>query len=98
MRASRCKPIVCTFVDFRKAYDSIDRQSLFQLLEEKGLDHKTRRLIEQTLTNTKSKVKFMGEISHPFDINTGVRQGDRLSPLLFNIVLDKVMKEWEKKL
>lgn len=98
IKTLRHKPLICIFVDFKKAYDSVDRSSLFQFLEEKGLDYKTRKLIEQTLTDTKSKVKFMGEISESFDIKTGVRQGDGLSPLLFNIVLDKVMEEWETEL
>lgn len=98
MKALRNRPIVCTFIDFKKAYDSIDRQSLFDILEEQGLDGKTLRLIKQTLTDTVSKVKFMGEISEPFHINTGVRQGDGLSPLLFNLALDKVIKEWEQLL
>lgn len=40
----------------------------------------------------------MGNISDPFEIQTGVRQGDGLSPLLFNLVLDKVIKEWESEL
>lgn len=97
-KAIRNAPIICTFVDFKKAYDSIDRQSLFNILEELGLDSKTLRLIKESLTDTVSKVKFMGEISEPFLIKTGVRQGDGLSPLLFNIVLDKVIKEWEKEL
>ena len=70
--------------DFKKAYDSIHRPALFQILEEQGLDQKTRKIIEQTLTNTKSKVKFMGKLSKSFEIKAGVRQGDGLSPLLFN--------------
>lgn len=98
LRATRNLPTICTFVDFKKAYDSIDRQSLFNILEEYNLDPKTRRLIQQTLTDTTSKAKFIGEISKPFLIKTGVRQGDGLSPLLFNIVLDKVIKEWQKEL
>lgn len=98
IKAIRNAPIICTFVDFQKAYDSVDRQSLFNVLEEQGLDPKTLRLIQQTLTGTISKVKFMGEISEPFLIDTGVRQGDGLSPLLFNLVLDKVIREWEKEL
>ncbi|XP_068082050.1 uncharacterized protein [Anabrus simplex] len=40
----------------------------------------------------------MWEISEPFDIQTGERQSDRLSPILFNVLLDKVMEEWEKEL
>ena len=55
-------------------------------------------LIKQTLSDTISKIKFLGEISEPFEIHTGVRQGDGLSPLLFNIVLDKIIKEWKTKL
>lgn len=91
------KNIVCTFVDFKKAYDSVDRESLFQILKEQGLDLKTLALIRETLTDTKSKVKFMGELSEPFQIKTGVRQGDGLSPLLFNCVLEKVIQEWRKQ-
>ena len=33
-----------------------------------------------------------GNISQPFEIQTGLRQGDALSPLLFNLVLEKVMR------
>lgn len=40
----------------------------------------------------------MGEVSESFVIRTGVRQGDGLSPLLFNLVLDKVMREWRENL
>lgn len=65
------------------------------ILEEFGIDRKTRKIIEQALTGTNSKVKYMGEISELFEIKTGVRQGDGLSPMLFNIVLEKIIREWE---
>lgn len=39
----------------------------------------------------------MEEISEPFKIKTGLRQGDGLSPLLFNCALDKVIQEWRKQ-
>ena len=64
-------------------------------MEEFGIDQKTRRITEQTLSGTTSKVKFMGETSEQFEIKTGVRQGDGLSPILFNTVLEKIIKEWE---
>lgn len=41
-------------------------------------------------------MKIMGEHSREFEVKTGVRQGNGLSPLLLNIVLDIVIKEWEK--
>ena len=43
-------------------------------------------------------MKFRGETSRLFEIKTGVRQGDELSPLLFNFVLEKVIREWRKSL
>lgn len=62
------------------------------------MDDKTRRLIKQTLTDTISKVKISGEISESFKIKTGVRQGRWPIPILFNIVLHKIIREWEREL
>lgn len=53
-------------------------------------------MIELTLTDTESKIKFRSEISEPFKIKTGLRQGDGLSPLLFNCVLEYIMRQWNK--
>lgn len=73
--------VVCTFVDFMMAYDFIDRPSLIQELDERGLDEKTVNTIKQTLTDTKSKIRSMAELSEPFKIRNGVRQSDSISPL-----------------
>ena len=89
---------VVTFVDFKKAYDSVDRPTIMRILQEMGLDQKTHNLIQKTLTNTRSRVKFRGTLSESFEIKTGVRQGDGLSPLLFNCALDKVIREWRKEM
>lgn len=91
---SRSKKFVVTFVDFQKAYDSINRETIRNTLFEFGLDQKIVNLTCKTLENTISKVKFRGELSEPFQIATGVRQGDQLSPLLFNCVLEKIIREW----
>lgn len=90
----RNKPLSITFIDFKKAYDSIHRPSLLKILRHFGLHPKLIKLIELTLTNTTSKIKFRGELSEPFLIRTGLRQGDGLSPLLFNCALEYIMREW----
>lgn len=90
------KPLYITFIDFKKAYDSVHRPSLLKILRNFGLHPKLIRLIELTLTNTNSKIKFRGEMSEPFQVKTGLRQGDGLSPLLFNCALEYIMREWYK--
>lgn len=43
------------------------------------------RLVQMNLTSTKCQVKVEGQLSKEFEINQGLRQGDVLSTLLFNI-------------
>lgn len=92
------KPIVVSFIDFKKAFDSVDRETIDKIIREFGVKRKLANIIRETLTNTISKVKFMGELSQPFEIKTGVRQGDGLSPLLFNCVLEKIVRIWNLEL
>lgn len=89
------KQLVIAFIDFKKAYDSIHRITLLRILRNLGLHPKLVKMIELTLTNTKSKIKFRGELSEEFEIKTGLRQGDGLSPILFNCALEYIMREWE---
>jgi len=51
------------------------------------------------LCNAKTvcKVKFLGELSSEFQINSGLRQGDALSPTIFNIGLEKVIRELSQR-
>ena len=70
-RLLNSKEIVVTFVDFKKAFDSVDRETVDKIIREFGVKSKLANLIRETLSDTVSKVKFMGEISQPFKINTG---------------------------
>lgn len=96
-RKTRGQRTYITYVDFKKAYDSIDRITLLNVLEEYGVDEKTISLIRQTLSGTDLKVKFAEILSKAFKIRTGLRQGDGLSPVLFNCVLEKVVRKWREK-
>ncbi|KAL4119689.1 hypothetical protein QTP88_012478 [Uroleucon formosanum] len=53
---------------------------------------KLTRLIKSCVYNSKSKISFEGELSEEFQVTTGLRQGDALSPALFNIALELVMR------
>lgn len=45
------------------------------------------------MQNTEVKVKVASEISGPDTINTGLRQGDVPSPILFNLILEKIVRK-----
>jgi len=86
------KSICILFVDFKKAYDSVHRHSLINILKELKFPNKLIKLIEATLQNTEIKIKVASELSEPATVRTGLRQGDALSPILFNLILEKVIR------
>jgi hypothetical protein len=81
------------FIDFKKAYDSIKHEYIWRALEELGLSQKFIRLVKITLMGANAKVNFGGTTSSSFPVNVGLRQGDGLSVLLFNLVLEHIMRK-----
>jgi hypothetical protein len=75
------------FIDFKKAYDSVRRDFLYRILIEFGIPMKLVRLIKMCLSETYSRVWVGKHLSETFCIKNGLKQGDALSPLLFNFVL-----------
>jgi len=76
------------FIDFEKAYDSFRREVLYNILIEFGIPVKVVRLIKTFLTETYSRVRVGKNLSDMFPINNGLKQGDALTPLLFNFALE----------
>jgi hypothetical protein len=72
------------FIDFKQAFDSVDRQKTIQILQELRIPNKLVRLIKMTLQNTEASVKIENLTSKPFFVSSGVRQGDPLSATIFN--------------
>ena len=83
------------FIDLEKAFDRINRQSLWRSLqhEEYEITPKLIRVIKSIYDDTKSRVKNREVESERFKIETGVRQGGVLSPLLFILYMDRCLKE-----
>ena len=80
------------FVDFTKAFDSIHRGKMEQILLAYGIPKETVAAITILYRNTKVKVRSPdGDIEY-FDIVAGVLQGDTLAPYLFIICLDYVLR------
>ena len=80
------------FVDFTKAFNSIHRVKLEQILVAYGLPKETVAAITILYRNTKVKVRSPDGDTEYFDIVAGVLQGDILAPYLFIICLDYVLR------
>jgi hypothetical protein len=86
------------FIDFKKAYDSVRREVLYNILTEFGVPMKLVRLIKMCLNETYSKVCIGKHLSDSFPIKNGLKQGNALSPLLFNSALEyAIMKVQENQ-
>jgi hypothetical protein len=75
-------------IDFEKAYDKVNWSFLEQALLMKGFDPKWCRWIQQIVSRGSVVVRVNDSIGHYFQTRKGLRQGDPLSPILFNIVAD----------
>jgi len=76
------------FIDFKKAYDSIRREVLYNIFFEFGIPMKLVRPIKMCLTEIYSRVRVDKNLSDTFPIRSGLIQGDALSPLIFNFALE----------
>lgn len=79
-------------VDFTKAFDSVNWQFLYKVMRARGFPQKWIDWIQTMLQTSSSRVIINGEPSDFFYHLKGLRQGDPLSPMLFNIAVDVFQK------
>ena len=84
--------VTILFIDFTKAFDSIHRGKMEQILLAYGLPKETIATMMILYRNTKVKVHSPDGDTDDFDIVAGVLQGDTLAPYLFIICLDYVLR------
>jgi hypothetical protein len=87
------KPLFLCFIDLQKAYDSVDRNLLWKVCRCYGISEKLTRLLKLLHSKTKARVRINGELSESFEMETGVMQGGIISPMLFNIFFDYVIRK-----
>ena len=80
------------FVDFEKAFDSLHRKSLWKILRHYGIPQKLVDIIKSLYENFECRVTHSNNLTEPFKVNTGVKQGCILSPVLFSLAIDWIMK------
>ena len=73
------------FVDFLKAFDTVNREFLFKILGKLGSPPKFIRLIESLYSQVHARLIVDGVLTEPFKYNSGVKQGCKLAPTLYDI-------------
>ena len=88
-------PLVVTFIDFKKAFkfDSINRKVMFAVLRHYEIPEAVVNAFSVLYKNSRSAVMVDGGLSDPFDVTTGVLQGDVLAPFLFVVLVDYLLKK-----
>jgi len=76
------------FIDFKKAYDSINKEELYSILIGFGIPKKMVQLVKMCLSDPISRVRIDNNMSDSFKIRNGLKQGDALTPLVFNFALE----------
>ena len=87
------QPLYMCFVDFRKAFDSISHEKMWMVMLEMGYPVHLVNLISNLYRKQKAKVIVAGTLSRGFRIKRGVHQGCVLSPYLFNILAEMMLRE-----
>ena len=85
-------PLFINFIDYEKTFDSVDRASLWRLLRHYGVPQKITSIIKNSYDGLKCRVVHKGQLTEAFQVQTGVRQGCLLSPFMFLLAIDWVMK------
>jgi len=78
------------FVDFEKAFDKINHSLLFRMLQGKGICGKIYTVLTNLYSNCNGRVNINGFLTPPFNIHSGVRQGDSLSTTLFALFINSL--------
>ena len=85
-------PGVLCKLDIEKAYDHVNWEFLLFLLQQCGFSDKWRRWIRCCISSVKFSILINGNPSDFFGSSRGLRQGDPLSPFLFDIVMEALSR------
>ena len=78
------------FIDFKKAYDTVDRGKLFDRLKSIGINGTFLKSLTAMYENPSYKIKLKNGYLDPIRSNLGLKQGCPLSPMLFNLYIDDI--------
>lgn len=90
---SKKRKVFSAFIDLKKAFDTVWREGLFFILLKRKIPLKLFNIIYSMYQNTRCRIKFPNGLSHYFPSTCGVKQGDVLSPTLFNLFINGLIED-----
>ena len=87
----KSKPIIGTFFDLAKAFDTVHHYVILQKLERYGIRGNILQLVKNYLLDRQQKVRLQSESSDYRKITTGVPQGTILAPVLFILYINLLL-------
>ena len=87
------KKLYLCFVDYQKAFDRVKHDKLVEVMEKAGIPELERRLIINLYWKQRAVVRWDTETSREIKVERGVRQGCVISPLLFNLYSEFMIRE-----
>uniref|UniRef100_A0A8C4NSX5 ribonuclease H n=1 Tax=Dicentrarchus labrax TaxID=13489 RepID=A0A8C4NSX5_DICLA len=97
MSKSQKRSLAVVFIDIAKAFDSVSHRHILEVLQRRGLDVAIRRLIASMYDGSSTTIRTEGGTTGRIRLTRGVKQGDPLSPLLFNLAIDPLLRTLEKE-
>lgn len=85
------------FIDFKAAFDRVNREKMIVKLKQKGIVGRMLETIRGIYRETRAEVQTRGKITENFRTKRGVRQGCALSAVLFDLYIDDLEDMWERK-
>ena len=95
--SNKRRKLYIAFVDYEKAFDLVDRDRLWTILEKLKASTKLINMLKGMYSCVKSCVRWGAFVTDFFDCPTGVRQGCLLSPLIFSLLISEVAELVNKK-
>ena len=86
------KNIYFCFIDYAKDFDCVDHKKLWKILKEMGIPDHLTGLMKNLHAGQEATVKIGHGTTDWFQIRKGVRQGCILSPCLFNLYAEYIMR------